>query len=152
MENMSNRKEMESLLVNPSKYVNDMLNKFGFKDVKQASTPMETHKQLTADLEGEDMDVHIYRSMIGSLMYLTASMPDIMFAVCVCARFQVKPKQPHLQDVKRIFRYLKGQPRLGLWYPQDSPFELVATLIVTMVEQIWTENLHQEDVNSWVQG
>ena len=64
--------------------------------------------------------------MIGSLMYLTASRPDIMFAVCVCARFQVKPKQSHLQAVKRIFRYLKGPPRLGLWYPQDSPFELLA--------------------------
>jgi hypothetical protein len=120
------KQKRDGIFISQSKYVNDMLNKFGFKDVKQASTPMETHKQLTADLEGEDMDVHLYRSMIGSLMYLTASRPDIMFAVCVCARFQVKPKQSHLQAVKRIFRYLKGQPRLGLWYPQDSPFELVA--------------------------
>ena len=69
-----------------------MLNKFGYEDVKSVSTPMETHKQLVADLEGEDIDVHLYRSMIGSLMYLTASRPDIMFAVCVCARFQVGPK------------------------------------------------------------
>ncbi|KAI3672915.1 hypothetical protein L6452_39017 [Arctium lappa] len=69
---------------------------------------METHKQITADLEGEDVDVHLYRSMIGSLMYLTASRPDIMFPVCVYARFQVKPKQSHLQAVKRIFRYLRG--------------------------------------------
>ncbi|KAI3678520.1 hypothetical protein L6452_37816 [Arctium lappa] len=83
---------------------------------------METHKQITADLEGEDVDVHLYRSMIGSLMYLTASRPDIMFPVCLCARFQVKPKQSHLQAVKRIFRYLRGQPRLGLWYPWMSTF------------------------------
>ncbi|GKG06866.1 hypothetical protein Tco_0329835, partial [Tanacetum coccineum] len=65
-------------------------------------------------------------SMIGSLMYLIASRPDIMFAVCACARFQVTPKVSHLHVVKRIFRYLKGQPKLGLWYPRDSPFDLEA--------------------------
>ncbi|GKB26550.1 putative ribonuclease H-like domain-containing protein, partial [Tanacetum coccineum] len=66
------------------------------------------------------------KSMIGSLMYLTSSRPDIMFAVCACARFQVTPKVSHLHVVKRIFRYLKGQPKLGLWYPRDSSFDLVA--------------------------
>ena len=69
-----------------------MLNKFGYKDVKSASTPMETHKQLTADPEGEDVDVHLYRSLVGFVMYMTSSRPDIMFVVCVCARFQVTPK------------------------------------------------------------
>ncbi|GKC47710.1 hypothetical protein Tco_1065432 [Tanacetum coccineum] len=64
--------------------------------------------------------------MIGSLMYLTSSRPDIMFAVCVCARFQVNPKVSHLHAVKRIFKYLKGQHKLSLWYPNDSPFDLVA--------------------------
>ena len=87
---------------------------------------METHKHLQADLEGEDIDIHLYRSMIGSLMYLTASRPDIMFVVCVCARFQANPKMPHLHAVKRIFKYLKGKSKLGLWYPRDSPFELKA--------------------------
>ncbi|GJV81076.1 putative ribonuclease H-like domain-containing protein [Tanacetum coccineum] len=67
-----------------------------------------------------------FGSMIGSLMYLTSSRPDIMFAVCACARYQVNPKVSHLHDVKRIFRYLKGQPKLGLWYPKDSSFNLVA--------------------------
>ncbi|GJT15768.1 hypothetical protein Tco_0874474 [Tanacetum coccineum] len=66
------------------------------------------------------------RSMIGSLMYLTSSRTDIMFAVCACAKFQVLPKASHLHVVKRIFRYLKGQPKLGLWYPRDSSFDLVA--------------------------
>ncbi|KAJ9542375.1 LOW QUALITY PROTEIN: hypothetical protein OSB04_028881 [Centaurea solstitialis] len=113
------------ILINQSKYVKDMLTKFGFLDAKSASTPMETHKQLTTDVEGEEVDVHQYRSMIGSLMYLTASRPYIMFAVCVCARFQVRPKDSHLQAVKRIFRYLKGQPNLGLWYPYESSFELL---------------------------
>ncbi|GKC48621.1 hypothetical protein Tco_1071366 [Tanacetum coccineum] len=87
---------------------------------------METHKPLLKDADGEDVDEHLYRSMIGSLMYLTSSRPDIMFAVCVYARFQVNPKSLHLHAVKRIFRYLKGQPKLGLWYPKDSPFDLVA--------------------------
>ncbi|GJW21994.1 putative ribonuclease H-like domain-containing protein [Tanacetum coccineum] len=95
-------------------------------DVKTASTPMETHKPLLKDADGEDIDEHMYKSMIGSLMYLTSSRPDIMFTVCVCARFQVNPKVLHLHAVKRIFRYLKGQPKLGLWYPKDSPFDLVA--------------------------
>ncbi|KAI3770624.1 hypothetical protein L6452_01764 [Arctium lappa] len=120
------QQKSDGIFICQSMYVQDILIKYGFSDSKPASTPMETHKQITADLEGEDMDVHHYRSMIGSLMYLTASRPDIMFPVCVCARFQVRPKQTHYQAVKRIFRYLKGQSRLGLWYPHDSSFDLLA--------------------------
>ncbi|GJQ93249.1 putative ribonuclease H-like domain-containing protein [Tanacetum coccineum] len=93
--------------------------------VEKASTPMETSKPLLKDTEAEDVDVYLYRSMIGSLMYL-ASRPDIMFVVFACARFQVTPKVSHLYAMKRIFRYLKGQPKLGLWYPKDSPFDLEA--------------------------
>ncbi|GJU79985.1 retrovirus-related pol polyprotein from transposon TNT 1-94 [Tanacetum coccineum] len=87
---------------------------------------METQKPLLKDEDGEEVDVYLYRSMIGSLMYLTSSRPDIMFAVCACARYQVDLKMSHLYVVKRIFRYLKGQPKLSLWYPKDSPFDLVA--------------------------
>ncbi|KAJ9542207.1 hypothetical protein OSB04_028713 [Centaurea solstitialis] len=120
------KQKKDGIFINQSKYVATMLQKFGMNDAKPASTPMETHKHLTADVEGEEVDVHQYRSMIGSLMYLTASRPDIMFVVCVCARFQVRPKESHLHAVKRIFKYLKGQPRLGLWYPNDTSFDLVA--------------------------
>ncbi|KAJ9561269.1 LOW QUALITY PROTEIN: hypothetical protein OSB04_006429 [Centaurea solstitialis] len=120
------KQKIDGIFINQSKYVASMLQKFGMNDAKPASTPMETHKHLTAFVEGEEVDVHYYRSMIGSLMYLTASRPDIMFAVCVCARYQVRPKESHLHAVKRIFKYLKGQPRLGLWYPNDSSFDLVA--------------------------
>ncbi|GJW68616.1 putative ribonuclease H-like domain-containing protein [Tanacetum coccineum] len=88
--------------------------------------PMETSKPLLKDGDGDEVDVHMYRLMIGSLMYLTSLRPDIMFVVCACARYQVTPKVSHLHAVKRIFRYLKGQPKLGLWYPKDSPFDLVA--------------------------
>ncbi|GJX14518.1 putative ribonuclease H-like domain-containing protein, partial [Tanacetum coccineum] len=93
---------------------------------RTTTTPIETNKPLVKDEDGEDVDVYVYRYMIGSLMYLTASRPDIMFAVCAGARFQVTPKALHLNAVKRIFRYLKHQPKLGLCYPRDSPFELEA--------------------------
>ncbi|GJU54028.1 hypothetical protein Tco_1227742 [Tanacetum coccineum] len=87
---------------------------------------MEPNKALVKDEEADNVDVHLYRSIIGSLMYLTTSRPDIMFVVCSCARFQVTPKISHLHVVNRIFRYLKGQPKLGLWYPKDSPFYIEA--------------------------
>ncbi|GKC75201.1 putative ribonuclease H-like domain-containing protein [Tanacetum coccineum] len=120
------KQKEDGIFISQDKYVTEILKKFGFTDVKTASTPMETHKPLLKDADGEDVDEHLYRSMIGSLMYLTSSRPDIMFAVCACARYQVNPKVSHLHAVKRIFRYLKGQPKLGLWYPKDSPFDLVA--------------------------
>nr|GEV23908.1 putative ribonuclease H-like domain-containing protein [Tanacetum cinerariifolium] len=90
------------------------------------NTPIDTKKSLLKDPDGEDVDVHTYRSMIGSLMYLTSSRSDIMFTVCACSRFQVTPKASYLHAVKRIFRYLKGMPHLGSWYPKDSLFNLVA--------------------------
>ncbi|GJX52992.1 putative ribonuclease H-like domain-containing protein [Tanacetum coccineum] len=120
------KQKEDGIFISQDKYVTEILKKFGFTDVKTASTPMETQKPLLKDEDGEEVDVHLYRSMIGSLMYLTSLRPDIMFAVCACARYQVNPKVSHLHAVKRIFRYLKGQPKLGLWYPKDSPFDLVA--------------------------
>ncbi|GJY56692.1 uncharacterized mitochondrial protein-like protein [Tanacetum coccineum] len=116
----------DGIFISQDKYVGDILKKFGFIKVKSASTPMETQKPLLKDEDGEEVVVHIYRSMIGSLMYLTSSRPDIMFAVCACARYQVNLKVSHLHAMKRILRYLKGQPKLGLWYPKDSRFDLVA--------------------------
>ncbi|GKD25122.1 putative ribonuclease H-like domain-containing protein [Tanacetum coccineum] len=110
--------------ISQDKYVAEILKKFDFASVKTASTPIETQKPLVKDEEANDVDVHLYRSMIGSLMYVTASRPDIMFAVCACSRFQVTPKTSHLSAVKRIFRYLKGKPSLGLWYPRESSFDL----------------------------
>ncbi|GJR05831.1 putative ribonuclease H-like domain-containing protein [Tanacetum coccineum] len=120
------KQKEDGIFISQDKYVANILRKFGFTDVRTASTPMDTEKPLLKDSDGDDVDVHLYRSMIGSLMYLTSSRPDIMFAVCACARFQVTPKVSHSHAVKRIFRYLKGQPKLGLWYPRDSPFDLVA--------------------------
>ncbi|GJU89032.1 hypothetical protein Tco_1301455 [Tanacetum coccineum] len=120
------KQKEDGIFISQDKYIGEILKKFGFSSLKTASTPMETNKALTKDEDGEDVDVHLYRSMIGSLMYLTSSRPDIMFSVCACSRFQVQPKVSHLNAVKRIFRYLKGQPKLGLWYPKDSPLILEA--------------------------
>nr|GEX90901.1 hypothetical protein [Tanacetum cinerariifolium] len=108
------------------KYVDDILKKFRYSDVRYANTPMDKENPWGKDRTGKDVDLHLYRSMIGSLMYLTASRPDIMVVVCAYARHQVTPKECHMHAVKRIFRYLKGHPKLGLWYPKESPFDLVA--------------------------
>ncbi|GJS49589.1 putative ribonuclease H-like domain-containing protein [Tanacetum coccineum] len=113
----------DGIFISQDKYVAEILKKFNYTDVKSASTPVDLEKPLVKDGDVDDVDVHLYRSMIGSLMYLTASRPDIMFAVCACARFQVTPKTSHLLA---IFRYLKGQPKMSLWYPTNSPFDLVA--------------------------
>ncbi|GKE30077.1 uncharacterized mitochondrial protein-like protein [Tanacetum coccineum] len=120
------KQKNDDIFISQDKYVAEILKKFGFTDVKTTSTPIETQKPLLKDENGEEVDVHMYRSMIGSLMYLTSSRPDIMFAVCACARYQVNPKVSHFHAVKRIFKYLKGQPKLGLLYLKDSPFDLVA--------------------------
>ncbi|GKC08064.1 putative ribonuclease H-like domain-containing protein [Tanacetum coccineum] len=116
----------DGIFISQDKYVAKILRKFGFTDVKSASTPMDTKKPLLKDSDGDDVDVHLYKSMIGSLMYLTSSRPDIIFAVCACARFQVTPKMSNLHAAKRIFRYLKGHSKFSLWYLRDSPFDLVA--------------------------
>ncbi|GKD64175.1 uncharacterized mitochondrial protein-like protein [Tanacetum coccineum] len=120
------QQKKDGIFISQDKYVVEILKKFRFTEVKTISTPMETQNPLLKDENGEEVDVHMYRSMIGSLMYLTSSRPDIMFVVCACARYQVNLKVSHLHAVKRIFRYLKGQLKLGLWYPKDSSFDLVA--------------------------
>ncbi|KAJ9536171.1 hypothetical protein OSB04_un000651 [Centaurea solstitialis] len=116
----------DGIFINQSKYIKDMLKKFNMTDCSPIKTPMPTGNLLGPDLAGKSVDQKIYRSMIGSLLYLTATRPDIMFATCFCARFQANPKESHLAAVKRILRYLKGTPEMGLWYPKDSSFELIS--------------------------
>jgi hypothetical protein len=90
------------------------------KDAKPIKTPMGTNGHLDLDMRGKSIDQKVYQSMIGSLLYLCASRPDIMLSICMCARFQVDPKELHLRVVKRIMRYL-----VGLWYPKGSTFDLI---------------------------
>ncbi|KAI3825174.1 hypothetical protein L1987_06650 [Smallanthus sonchifolius] len=106
-------------------YIQDMLKKFQMTDSNAVSTPFTAQTPISVDAEGKPIDRHHYRSMIGSLLYLTTSRPDIMFVVCYCTRYQTNPRESHEIDVKRIFRYLKGSPKLGLWYPKASSFDLV---------------------------
>ncbi|GJW69202.1 uncharacterized mitochondrial protein-like protein [Tanacetum coccineum] len=103
------KQKKDGIFISQVKYVEEILKKFRFAEVKTTSTPMETQKPLLKDKDGEEVDVHMYRSMIGSLMYLTSSRPDIMFVVCACARYQVNPKVSHLLAVKRIFRLISWQ-------------------------------------------
>jgi hypothetical protein len=90
------------------------------EDAKPIKTPMATNGHLDLDERGKLVDLKLYSSMIGSLLYLTASRPDIMFSVCMCARFQAAPKVCHLTAVQRIMRYLKYSPNIGLWYPKGA--------------------------------
>ncbi|GJW42636.1 hypothetical protein Tco_0071435 [Tanacetum coccineum] len=89
-------------------------------------TPMVEKNKLDEDLQGTPVDATLYRGMIGSLMYLTSNRPDLIYAVCLCARYQVKPTKKHLNAVKRIFRYLKGTINMGLWYSKDTDMSLTA--------------------------
>ncbi|GJW33531.1 putative ribonuclease H-like domain-containing protein [Tanacetum coccineum] len=116
----------DGIFISQDKYVKDMLKKFDMENVRPATTPFEASKPKSKDEPDDAINVHLYRSMIGSLMYLTALRPDIQFAVSACSRHQVTPLTSNLNAVKKIFKYLKGQPKLGLWYPRDSPFVLEA--------------------------
>jgi hypothetical protein len=94
-------------------------------ECKPINTPMPLNGHLDLDEQGKSVDQTLYYSMIGSLLYLTASRPDIMFSVCMCARFQDSPKEAHLVAIKRILRYLKHTPSIGLWYHKGARFQLV---------------------------
>ena len=111
--------------VSQGKYVKDMLKKFGMEDAKGISTPMGTNGSLDSDASGNMVDHKIYRCMIRILLYVTAFRLDLMFSVCMCARFQGSPRESHLKATKRILKYLKHTQNIGLWYPKGAKFELV---------------------------
>nr|GFA95414.1 uncharacterized mitochondrial protein AtMg00810-like [Tanacetum cinerariifolium] len=114
-----------SIFINQAKYVQEILIKHGMTSCDSVGTRMAT-KHLDADLSGTPIDQTKYRSMVGALMYLTSSRPDIMHDTCYCARYQAKPTEKHLTAVKRIFQYLKDTIHMGLWYLKDTGFELIA--------------------------
>ncbi|GJZ81570.1 putative ribonuclease H-like domain-containing protein, partial [Tanacetum coccineum] len=135
----SSRRTKDGIFISQDKYVAEILKKFDFATVKTTSTPMEPNKALVKDEEADKVDLSSVNVKTASTPMepnkalikdeeANTSRPDIMFVVCACARFQVTPKVSHLHAMKRIFRYLKGKPKLGLWYPRDSPFDLEAFL------------------------
>ena len=102
------------------KYSKNLVKRFGLDSKKHTSTLMNSLAKLSRDATGVEVDPTLYRSMIDSLLYLTASRPDIAFSVGVCARFQATPKESHLTVVKRIIRYINGTSDYGIWYSRDS--------------------------------
>nr|GEW09204.1 copia protein [Tanacetum cinerariifolium] len=111
------------IFINQSNYVLEILKKYRMESCDPVGTPMEIKDKLDLDQNGTPVDATKYRSMIGALMYLTSSRPDIVHATCLCARYQAKPTEKHLKEVKRIFRYLHGTVNMGLWYKKDSGFK-----------------------------
>jgi hypothetical protein len=120
----------EGTFISQTRCTRDILKKFGMYKAKSIKTPMGTNCHLDLDLDGISIDKKVYRSIVGSLLYLCASRPDIMLSVCMCARFQATPKDCHLSVVERIMRYLVLTPNLGLWYPKGFRFELLRYLDV----------------------
>ncbi|KAK6120346.1 hypothetical protein DH2020_045903 [Rehmannia glutinosa] len=114
---------LEGIYISQSKYTKELLKKFGIDEGRTLSTQWQPMSNLTKT-KGKSVDESKYRGMIGSLLYLTASRPDILHAVCLCARFQSNPKESHMSAVKRIFRYLKGTIQYGLFYPKNENFSL----------------------------
>ena len=108
------KQKSDVIFINQIKYTRELIKKFGLEDAKISKTPMATTTKLDKDKQDKNIDIKLYRSMIGSLYYLTASRPDIMFSVCLCVRLQSCLKESHLIMVKRIIRYLKGTIGMGL--------------------------------------
>jgi hypothetical protein len=118
------KQSKEGTVVHQAKYTKDIVRKFKMKDSKAMTTPMSMTTALDADEEGEHVDQKEYQSMIRSLLYLTATRPDIQFSLCLCAHFQASPRTSHRQAVKRIFRYVRHTPDFGLWYIASSSLAL----------------------------
>ncbi|GJZ14974.1 hypothetical protein Tco_0550651 [Tanacetum coccineum] len=118
------------IFINQSNYVLEILKKYGMETCDPVETPIEIKDKFDLDQNGTLVDVTKYRSMIGALMYLTSSRPDIVHATCLCARYQAKPTEKHLKEVKRIFRYLWRTVNIGLWYTKDFGFKLTGFLDV----------------------
>nr|GEV30615.1 copia protein [Tanacetum cinerariifolium] len=114
------------IFINQSKYAFKIVKKYGMLSSDSVDTPLVEKIKLDEDLQGNPVDGTLYCGMIGSLMYLTSSRPDLTYAVCLCAWYQAKPIEKHLNAVKRIFRYLKGTINMGLWYSKDTGMSLTA--------------------------
>ena len=114
------KQQKDGIFISQEKYAKNLVKRFGLNSRKHTSTPMCSSAKLSLDAAGVDVDPTLYRSMIGSLLYLTASRPDIAFSVGVCARFQAAPKESHLTVVKRIIRYINDTSDYGIWYSRDS--------------------------------
>nr|GEU79963.1 retrovirus-related Pol polyprotein from transposon TNT 1-94 [Tanacetum cinerariifolium] len=135
------------IFINQSNYVLEILKKYGMESCDPVGTPMEIKDKLNLEQNGTPVDATKYHSMIVALMYLTSSKPDIVHATCLCARYQAKPTEKHLKEVKRIFRYLSGTVNTGLWYTKDSGFELTGFLDADYAGYLFTKALPVDRFN-----
>ncbi|GKA76672.1 retrovirus-related pol polyprotein from transposon TNT 1-94 [Tanacetum coccineum] len=117
---------LKGIFLNQSKYASEIIKKYGFLTFDSVDTPMVEKNNLDKDPQETPVDATLYCRMIGSLIYLTSSRPDLIYAFCLCARYQTKPTEKQLNAVKRIFRYLKGTINMGLWYSKDTGMSLTA--------------------------
>ncbi|GKB88430.1 retrovirus-related pol polyprotein from transposon TNT 1-94 [Tanacetum coccineum] len=138
------------IFINQSKYANEILQKFVFHKSDPVDTPMVERSKLDEDPSGIPVDQTRYHSMVGSMMYLTASRPDLVFVVCMCARYQSKPTKKYLDAVKRVFRYLQGTINMGLWYSKDTAMALTAYAVQIMQVVKTHEEAHLEVLSSLV--
>ncbi|GKF99247.1 hypothetical protein Tco_0298030, partial [Tanacetum coccineum] len=110
----------KGIFINQSKYASEIVKKYSLLTTDSIDIPLVEKSKLDEDLQGKQVDATLYRGMIGSLMYLTSSRLDLIYAICLYARYQAKPTEKHLEAVKRIFRYLKGTIYMGIWYSKDT--------------------------------
>ncbi|XP_020208050.1 uncharacterized protein LOC109793000 [Cajanus cajan] len=115
----------KGIFLHQTKYNKELLRRFDMENCKISNIPKSTNCYLDNDVAGKEVEESRYRGIIGSFLYLTASRPDIMFSVCMCARFQSAPKESHLKVVKKIMKYLKGTLNVGLWYPKGTSPSLI---------------------------
>ncbi|GJX33263.1 hypothetical protein Tco_0243118 [Tanacetum coccineum] len=123
---ITNLLKSRGIFINQSKYAFEIVKKYGMLTSDSVDTPMVEKSKLNEDLQGTPIDATLYRGMIGSRMYLTSSRPDLIYVVCLCARYQAMPTEKHLNAVKRIFRYIKGTINMGLWYSKDTGMSMIA--------------------------
>ena len=133
------------IMLSQSKYAKNLVKRFGLENGKDFETPMSTTLKLDKDEKGKRVDRSLYKSMIGSLLYLTASRPDICFSVGLCARFQANPKESHLKAVKRIIRYIKSTYNLGIFYSFDTN-----DILVGYCDADWAGNIDDRKSTSGV--
>ena len=114
------RQQDSGIFLSQSKYAKNLVKNFGLESASSIRTPMSPNVKLTVDLLGKSVDSSLYRSMIGSLLYFTASRPNISYSVGVCARYQANPKESHMTALKRIIKYVKTTADFGVWYSKDT--------------------------------
>ena len=122
------RQQDSSIFLSQSKYAKNLVKKFGLESTRSVRTPMSLNVKLTIDLLGKSVDSSLYRSMVGSILYLTANRLDISYSVGVCARYQANPKESHMTALKRIIKYVKTTTDFGVWYSKDTNDILVGYL------------------------